>query len=105
MQGEKGYIKSYRSLLDWEWFTDGNTLRLWVYILHRANYEPSRFRGIEIGRGSFLESLETISHNTGMSKQSVRTAIKHLISTGEITRKLTRYGMLISVVKYDIYQA
>ena len=104
MQGEGGYVKSYRSLIDWEWFTDVNTAHLWTYILLRVNYEPSRFRGIEIKRGEMLESIGTIAKRTGLSVKSVRTALKHLESTGEVACQRARYGMRISVLKYALYQ-
>ena len=104
VQGENGYIKSYRSLLDWEWFTDGNTLRTWIYILHRANYEPSRFRGYEIGRGEFIESMDTMAHNIGITRNQLRTALKHLKSTGEIDTQITNLGTIVKVLKYAIYQ-
>ena len=104
MQGDGGYVRDYRSTVNWEWFTDVNTAHLWEYIRLRVNYEPSRFRGIEIRRGEMLESMATIAARTGMSVQSVRTAISHLKSTGEITCKSTRYGMLICAVKYAFFQ-
>lgn len=104
MQGEGGFVKDYRSTIDWEWFTDPNTAHLWEYIRLRANYEPSRFRGMEIGRGEFLESLSMIALRTGLSVKSVRTALEHLKNTGEVACKPTRFGMLISVVKYALYQ-
>lgn len=103
-QGEQGYIKLFRSLMSWEWFDDERTLKLWIYLLLRVNYEPSRFRGIEIGRGEVLESLNTIAENTKMSVKNVRTALNHLKATGEVACKRTRYGMLISVLKYSLYQ-
>ena len=99
-----GYIKTYRSLLDWEWFKDRNTLQLWIYILHRVNYEPSRFKGMTIERGQMLESLRTISENTGLTMREVRTALDHLETTHEVTRTTTHYGTLITALKYDVYQ-
>lgn len=99
-----GYIKTYRSILDWEWFKDRNTLQLWIYILHRVNYEPSRFQGMTIERGQMLESLRTISENTGLTMREVRTALDHLETTHEVTRKTTHYGTLITALKYDVYQ-
>lgn len=104
LQGENGYVKDYRSTLSWEWFTDVNTAHLWEYIRLRVNYEPSRFRGMEIRRGEMLESLPRIALNTGLTVQKVRTALEHLKSTGEITCKATRYGMMIFAVKYAFFQ-
>lgn len=103
-QGENGYVKDYRSTIDWEWFTDVNTAHLWEYIRLRVNYEPSRFRGMEIRRGEMLESLPVIAANTGLSVKSVRTALEHLKRTGEIETKPTRYGTLIFAVKYAFFQ-
>ena len=104
IQGEGGYVKVYRSLIDWGWFQDVNTAHLWIYILARVNYEPSRFKGMRVGRGEMVESLSEISKKTGLSVDQIRTALKHLNSTGEITSKGTRYGMRIKVLKYAVYQ-
>jgi hypothetical protein len=57
-----------------------------------------------IDRGAFLESLPMIALRTGMSVKSVRTALEHLESTGEVACKPTRFGMLISVIKYALFQ-
>ena len=103
-QGEGGYIKIYRSIVDWEWFQDHNTLHLWIYILLRANYEPSRFMGMKIQRGEMIESLAVMAENTGLTINEVRTALRHLNSTGEITSKGTRFGTRIKVHKYAMYQ-
>lgn len=103
-QGEGGFVRDYRSTLDWEWFTDVNTAHLWEYIRLRVNYEPSRFRGMEIKRGQMLESIDTMAKRTGLTYSQVRTALKHLKKTGEVACTVTRYGMLISAVKYDDFQ-
>lgn len=98
------YIKLHRSLLEWEWFQDDKTLVVFLYLLLRANWKPNRWRGIPIDRGQTLETLPGIAKATGLSVQSVRTALNHLKSTGEITGKLTAYGQLINVVNYAKYQ-
>ena len=99
-----GFVKLYRTTLEWEWYKDVNTAHLWLYILMRANYEPTRFKGMRIGRGQMLESLPVIAENTGLTVRNIRTALNHLKSTGEVTCKPTRYGTLITVVKYSTYQ-
>lgn len=104
IQGDSGFVKLYRSTLEWEWFKDVNTAHLWNYILMRANYKPSRFKGIRVNRGQFLESIPTMAANTGLSVKQVRTALVHLKETGEVACKRTHYGTLVSVVKYNTYQ-
>lgn len=98
------YIKLHRSLLEWEWFQDDKTLVVFLYLLLRANWKPNRWRGIAIDRGQTLETLPGIARATGLSVRSVRTALKHLKSTGEVTDKVTAYGRLINVVNYAKYQ-
>ena len=51
-----------------------------------------------------LTSLTSISTGTGLSVQQARTALSHLISTGEVTDESTNQGRLITVVKYDEFQ-
>lgn len=101
---QAGYVKLYRTTLDWEWFKDTATTHVWLYILMRVNWEPSKYKGVRIRRGEMLESLATMADKSGLSIQQIRTALNHLKSTGEITTKATRYGTVISVVKYSIYQ-
>ena len=99
-----GHIKLYRQMIDWEWFTDPKTAHFWVYLLLRANWRDGRFRGIEVKRGQLLMSLQDMAKETGLSVQNVRTAINRLKSTRQVTCQSTRYGMLISIVKYDNFQ-
>lgn len=99
-----GWFKTYRKLLNWEWFRDPYTSHFWQYCLLKANFSPTEYKGIKIKRGEFLESMSKMSEETGLTIQNIRTAIVHIKSTREITCKSTRYGMLIHVVKYSIYQ-
>lgn len=48
-----GWVRLYRSTLGWEWFDDPLTLQLWVVCLLKANYLPTRWRGVEIERRGF----------------------------------------------------
>jgi hypothetical protein len=101
---DNGFIVLHRKLLEWEWFADPKTLVVWIYLLFRANWKPNRWKGIEIGRGETLETIAGISRATGLSVQSVRTALEHLKSTNEITTRPTGYGTLISIATYSKYQ-
>lgn len=101
---DNGFIVIRRQLLDWEWFDDLNTLGVWIYILLETNWKDNSWHGMEIPRGSALLSYEKIAQKLKISKQSARTAIDHLKSTGEITCQSTRYGLLINVINYTKYQ-
>lgn len=101
---DEGFIKLHRSILKWEWFHDDNTFKVFIYLLLNANWEDSRFRGYEIPKGSLVIGYTALSKNLGISKQSVRTAISHLKSTGEITIKSTNKFSIATIVNWDKYQ-
>lgn len=101
---EGGFIKIHRKMLDWEWYTDQNTFCVFLHCLFKANWKDGRFRGIEVPRGSFITSLQSLSEELNMSVRSVRTALEHLKSTGELTSKTYPHWRMITVVKYNDYQ-
>lgn len=100
----QGFIKLYRKLLDWEWFTDPNTLSTFIYLFLSANYAPQKWHGNLIQRGQLLTNLKKIEEGTGISLQSVRTCLKRLKKSGEITIEPTNKYSIITVCNYDNYQ-
>lgn len=98
------YIKISRSLLEWEWYQDINTCRLFVHMLLRANWKDGKFKGTTVPRGSFVSSIRKLSDETGLTEREIRTAISHLKTTGEVTSKgHTKYSVF-TVTNYDYYQ-
>lgn len=105
MMTEKGgYIKISRNITNWRWWKNHNTLIVFLTILLNANYKDLDFEGRTIHRGQLVTSLPSLAKQCRISTQSVRTALLHLTSTGEITNKsYTRYR-IITVVNYERYQ-
>lgn len=87
MRDPTTFIKLDRNLLKWRWLGDPNTLAVWIYLLLSANIEARDIRTTTIERGEVYASYDQIASALGLSKKNVRTAIEHLISTGEITKK------------------
>ena len=100
-----GFILLYRQITEWEWYSNPNTFRVFLHILLKANYTDGRFEGREIRRGQLVTSLPSLSKQTMLTIQQVRTALDHLKSTGEITDKAYSKYRVITVVKYDEYQS
>jgi hypothetical protein len=100
----QGWIQLHRSFLEWEWYECPNTSRLFIHCLLKANHKDKNWRGIAIKRGSFLSSRESLSIETGLSPQNIRTCINKLKSTGELTSKSTSKSTMITICKYDTYQ-
>ncbi len=85
MINNQGYIKLYRSLINWEWYTDSNTKSVFIHCLLKANYEDKKWQGIHIERGSFVTSIRTLAQELKLTNQNVRTSINKL----KIVEKLT----------------
>jgi hypothetical protein len=99
-----GWVKIFRSTMDWEWYKTENMVHLFLHLLLSANREDGKWRGISIKRGQFITGRKTLSECTGISEQSIRTCIKRLISTNEITIKPTNKYTIITICKYEDYQ-
>ena len=100
----KRYIKLYEQILNWEWYKNPNTFRVFVHCLLTANYADSKFEGIEVKRGQLVTSLQSLAKQTSLSCQQVRTALDHLMLTGEVTSTAYPKYRVITVVKYNDYQ-
>jgi len=99
-----GWIKLNRKLLQWEWYTSPKHTRVFTHLLLIANHKAGSWRGIPFDKGQALTSIPKIAQETGLSVQNVRTVLKDLVSTGEITRKPTRQLTHITIVNWATYQ-
>lgn len=99
-----GFIKIDRGILDWEWYSDINTTRLFIHLILKANWKDGRFQGQEIKRGSFVTSYPKLAEETELTVNQVRTSLSKLKSTGEITVKSQSKFSVITVKNYCLYQ-
>lgn len=99
-----GWIKLQRAFLDWEWFDDAIMVKLFVYLLLKANFEPRKWHGIEIGRGEIITGRHQLATETRLTEQQIRTVLKKLENTGEITIKSTNKYSIITICNYVKYQ-
>lgn len=101
---EGNYIKINRKILEWEWYSNINTCRLFIHMLLKANWKDGKFEGKMIRRGSFVSSIGNLATETKLTNDEVRTALKHLISTKEITKQSFNKFTVFTVVNYELYQ-
>lgn len=101
---ENGFVKFDRKIANWRWYHDVNTFKLFFHLIITANYEPKPFENITVQRGQRIASYGTLAEETGLSVRNVRTAIRHLILTGEVTSKSTNKYSVFTIVNYDLYQ-
>jgi len=98
------WVKLHDSWLDWEWHTDPNMVSLFFHLLSMASKKDTRFRGCEVKRGQVVVGRKMLSERTGISEQKIRTCLKRLERTGEISRKSTNKFTIITICNYHIYQ-
>lgn len=98
------WIKLFSKFVNWEWYKDQNTKSLFIHCLIKANWKDCKFQGIDVPRGSFITSLDTLAKELRLTVQEIRTALKHLISTNDLTSTSTNKYRIITVVNYELYQ-
>lgn len=100
----EGWIKVYRELTVWRWYTEPNAIRLYLHLLLKATTKELPYRDIVLSPGQYATSLSKLMSELNMSKQEVRTAIKQLVSTQEITQQVTHKYTIFSVQNWQKYQ-
>ena len=98
------WIKLHRKITEWEWYSDINACRVFIHLLIKANRFPGKWKGIDIERGQFITGRTSLSSETSLTEQQIRTALKKLHSTGEISIKSTSKFSIITICNYDNYQ-
>ena len=104
MSSRKGWVKAHRSFLDWEWMRKGHSFKVMMALVFKANYEPRTYQGTPIKRGELIIGRDLFASELGISVQQLRTILRNLESTGEITTKSSRKGTIVTVVRYEDYQ-
>ena len=92
---KRGYIKLHRQMLDWEWYSDGTTARVFLHLILTADYQTGK---AVFGRRQLADAL-------GISEKAVRVALGHLTSTGEITLQTSKSGSIATITKWPLFQA
>jgi len=99
-----GWVKLHRNFIEWEWYTSSNHVKLFITILLRCNYKESKWRGRDIKPGQLLYGRKKLAEWAGLSEQNVRTILKDLKSTNEVTIESNRQYSIITVSNWIKYQ-
>lgn len=100
-----GWIKLHRKIIEWEWYDDLNTFKVFMHLLLTANHEERKWRGIVIPVGHKLTSYRKLAKETNLSLQHTRTSLSRLKSTREITQYPQRNYTLIKLNNWESYQS
>jgi hypothetical protein len=100
-----GWVKLHRKIESWEWYQDGNTFRLFLHLVMKANHEPKKWLGVTIDRGQCASSINNLAEALGLSIKQIRTAIKHLEKSQNVASKGASDFTIFTIPNYEIYQA
>lgn len=99
-----GWLKTYRKLKEWEWYTDSHMVHLFLHLILSAAPEDRMWQGVKIRRGQVIVSRQKLSVETGISEMTIRTCMGHLVESGEIKVESTNRFTVVTVCQYDRYQ-
>lgn len=99
-----GFIKLHRKIMAWEWYNDNVVKAVFLHLLLNAHYEPCTRQNRIILPGQLLVGRRRLAAELNLSEQQVRTALKRLQETGEISCISTNRYTLISLVNWNEYQ-
>lgn len=100
----EGYIKLYRRMMKWGWYTDTPTKCVFLHLLFLACYEPCYYKGVHLEPGQAVSSIRQIATDTGLTVKQVRTAINHLKETQEVAQSPCGKFSVFTVNNYNDYQ-
>ena len=99
-----GFRKFFDKVTEWEWYKTPHMFHLFSHLILKANYKDSEYKGQTIKRGQLVTTLPMLSAETGISIQSIRTCLKNLELTDNLTVKVTNKYRIITVCNYASYQ-
>jgi hypothetical protein len=100
----EGWIKLHRNIANWRWATSPNHIALFMQILIRANFKETHWRKEMVKPGQILTGRKQLSVWTGLSEAQIRTVLRDLQDTQEITIKTTKTYSIITIVNWLNYQ-
>lgn len=104
MRNAGGYVRAYRSLLDWEWYDDASCVRVMLHLMLSVNWERKQWQGHVIEPGQIITSMDKLAERLGLSRSAIRRTLDKLKSTGEVTIRTNNHWTAVTLVNWAEYQ-
>jgi hypothetical protein len=102
------YVKLHRKIIDSSFYKNSTLVHLAIHCMISASDKKKKVlisgREIELIPGQFITGQCALSCETGISRQSIRTALKILAKIKFINIKSDNQYSLITVINYFGYQ-
>lgn len=100
----EGFVILHRKITEWQWYMDSNTFRLFIHLLLKATHKPIKWMNIELFPGQLVTGRKSLSQDLKLSEQAIRTSLRKLKSSGELTTFPTNKYSVITITNWDKYQ-
>lgn len=99
-----GWIKLYRKITEWEWYTVPSMAHLFIHLLLTANHQDKKWRGTIIKQGQVVTSTRRLAEQTGLSCKTVGIILQKLEASKEIARERIGNDTFVTILNYARYQ-
>lgn len=107
----EGYIKLHRQLLDSYQFSNPNNLKIWIWMLLKANYVPKTvsikvsqgYTDVLVQRGQFVFGRHKAALELDLDDNMIYRSLKKFELDGSICIKSNNQYSIITICKYDDY--
>ena len=104
----RGYIKVWRKVLDTGILKNHKLWSFWMWCLLKASHEKHKvlvgYQEVELQEGQFIFGRKNASEELNMSEQNIRTVLKNLEKSKNLTIKTTNKFSVITILNWELYQ-
>ena len=100
-----GWVKIHRSITEWGWYKDPNTIRLFFHLIIKANILDNVYMGETIKRGQRITSIAHLAEELKLSQKQIRVSISKLKRANVLASERANNATCLTIIKYDIYQS
>lgn len=105
----RGYVKLWRKIHETGFLKNHSVLAMMIWSLTKATHKPysTLVSGVvvDLEPGQFIFTRRNAAEDLGLSQRQVRSAFTTLVNTRFMTSRATSRFTIITIVKWDIYQA
>lgn len=104
MASPVGYLKLWRSIKEWQWYSDVPVRTLFMHLLVEANWEEKPWKDQLVKPGSFITSTVALANEMGTNRASIHRSLRKLESTGEVNVQTNNHWTAITIVNWAKWQ-
>jgi len=106
---DKGFALFHRKVMDCGFYKDSQAVHLWFHLVMKATHKPivstTEFGDILLERGQCITGRHKLASETGISPDRIQYLLRKFVSMEMISAESNRKFTVVSIVKYDEYQA